>query len=85
MATGSLNDPSRLINLKSSIPHLIRLLDAIDEHLGKSLALSAMLTLDDVFSLDHDRLAHYFWLLNDELWEINAAWQPLSEQLLQQP
>lgn len=66
---------------KSGAPSLVSLVDDIDEHLGKSLALGAMLTLDNVYSVDKYLMEHYFWQIKDELWHIKQAWQKLNDRI----
>lgn len=66
---------------KSDRHNLIRLVDDIDEHLGKSMALGALLTLDNVFSIDKNLLEHFFWQIKDELWHIKQAWLQLNDKI----
>lgn len=69
----------RFINDESS---LVSLIDNIDEHLGKTLALGAMLTVDNIFSMNRELVDHYFGHIRDELWEIRMAWKQLTERII---
>lgn len=70
-----------LANINNFSETKISLVDDISDHLNKSLALSALLTLDNISSINQDLVEYYFAQIKDELWETREAWQKLSEKL----
>lgn len=56
---------------------LVSLVDGMNEHMGKSLALGALLTKENMFSIDQELVEHYFLQIKDELWAIKLIWKGL--------
>lgn len=63
---------------------LVSLVDGMNEHVGRSLALGALLTKENMLSINQELIEHYFLQIKDELWAIKLTWQALNAWIASQ-